>query len=430
MRTADANIVILGGGFAGTAAARRLERKLPAACRIVLVSQENYITYHPLLAEVVGASILPGHVVAPIRQMLKRTQLRMAEVTDIDLDRRTIRYLGEGPGLLHYDHLVLACGMIANLDIVPGMSRYALPLKTVGDALFLRNRIIACLEYADSLEDPDHCHWLSTFIIVGGGFSGVELAGEVSDFLKSSLHYYPRVDPRKCRVILLHGGEQVLPELPPALGNFALRKMRKRNIDARLNARVTRVDHEGVMTKSGEWIKGGTVICTIGTAPHPLVDALPLPKQRGRLETAPDMSIPGFPGLWALGDCAAVINARDDRASPPTAQFATRQARQLADNLVCKLRGKHTRPFAYKPVGQLASIGHNKAVAQIFGLRLHGFVAWLLWRGVYLLKVPTLARKVRVYVEWNWQMFFPPDIAHLRFSQTVRTAKNNDEKKQ
>lgn len=412
------NIVILGGGFAGATLAQRLGRRLPDGVRVGLLSKNNFITYSPLLPEVVGASILPGHVVAPLRQMTKRTSFCMVRCTDIDLDRREIHYLGEGPGVVHYDQLVLACGMVADLETVPGMARHGLAVKTLGDALFLRNRVMVRLEQADLQEDPEARRWLTTFIVVGGGFSGVEITGEITDFLEAGVRYYPQVDRRDCRVVLLHGGGHILPELSLGLGEFALRKMRKRGIDIRLNARVTQVEDQYVVLESGERIYGGTVISTVGMRPNPLIAELPVPKKRGRVTTAADMSVPGHPNLWALGDCAAVINARDDRLSPPTAQFAVQQAKQLADNLVCSVKGEATRPFSYRLKGQLSSIGHNKAVAEVFGVRLSGFIAWLLWRGFYLLKIPTLARKVRLYFEWNWEMFFPPDIVYLRFSRT------------
>jgi NADH dehydrogenase len=180
------------------------------------------------------------------------------------------------------------------------------------------------------------------------------------------------------------------------------------------------VDDRAVQLDSGDRINGGTVICTVGTAPNPLLAELALPKERGRIVTAADMSVPDFPGVWALGDCAAVPNAYDNSLSPPTAQFADRQGRQLAANIIARLSDRPTRPFSYKAAGQLASIGHTKAVAQLFGVKIAGFVAWLLWRGVYLLKIPTLARKVRLYLEWNWAMFFPPDIAHLGYRRTRR----------
>jgi NADH dehydrogenase len=413
------NIVIVGGGFAGARLAERLEGRLPDGWQVTLLSRENFITYNPLLPEVVGASLLPGHVIAPLRQVSRRTRVCMVQVTDVDLESRTIHYLGEGSGVIPYDELVLACGQSADLSLVKGMAQYALPLKTLGDALFMRNRAIVRLEQAELQPDRELRRWLSSFVVIGGGFSGVEVAGGLMDFLRASRRYYRASD--ELRVTLVHGGDHLLPELNPELGRFAERKMREQGIDVRLNARCARVDDRGIELKDGEILAAGTVICTIGTAPNPLIAALPLPKQRGRIEVAPDMSVPAAPGVWAIGDCAAVPNAHDGAVSPPTAQFAERQARQLAANLARKARGAATRPFKYRPAGQLAAIGHNKAVAELFGVKLAGFLAWLLWRGVYLLKIPTFGRKVRLYLEWNWAMFFPPDISHLGYARTRRT---------
>jgi NADH dehydrogenase len=248
----------------------------------------------------------------------------------------------------------------------------------------------------------------------------VETAGELIDFLVASLRYYPRIHREDIRVTLLHGQDRLLPELSATLGEFAGRKMMMRGIDVRLNARAVRIDDRHVTLADGEIIPAGTVVSTIGTVPNALVAETPLPKERGRIVTNLDMSVPGHPGVWALGDCAAVPNAMDGKVSPPTAQFADRQARVLARNIAASLAGRATRPFRYRPAGQLSSIGHNKAVAEMFGLRISGFVAWLLWRGVYLLKIPTLARKTRLFLEWNWAMFFPPDISHLGFRRTRR----------
>ncbi len=412
------DVVILGGGFAGATLARRLERKLPPGRAIAIISRQNFITYNPLLPEVVGASILPGHVVAPLRQMIRRTHFHMLEVSRIDFPARTIHHRGEVPGPIRYGHLVIACGMHANLDRVPGMASHALPLKTLGDALFLRNRIIARLEQAALETDPQKRRNLTSFVIVGGGFSGVEVAGEIADFLHSAMRYYKAVNPEECRVILVHSGEYLLPEISRQLGEFTQRKMLSQGIEIHLNARAARVDGEGVELASGEHIPARTIICTVGTAPNPLTLKLGLALERGRITTHPDMSVPGLEGVWAIGDCAAVPNAHDDRMCPPTAQFAVRQARQLADNIVRSLRAQPTRPFSYKPVGQISSIGHNKAVAELFGVRISGFIAWLLWRGVYLLKIPTFARKVRIFFAWNWEMLFPADIANLDFERT------------
>ncbi len=414
------NLVVVGGGFAGTKATRALEHTLPPDWTLTLISQENFITFNPLLPEVVGASILPGHVIAPHRQMIHCSHVCMAQVTEIDTVGRVVHYLGEGAGTIRYDQLVLACGTNANLDIVKGMANYALPLKTLGDALFLRNRIISRLEQAELQPDVQHRRWLMTFVVVGGGFSGVETAGELTDFLYASLRYYKRIRREDIRVVLLHSGERLLPELSASLGAFTLRKMKTRDVDVRLNARAVHVTDRGVHLDAGEIIEAGTVICTIGTQPNSLLDNIPAEKNRGRLVVNPDLSVPGVDGIWAAGDCASVVNDFDGKPCPPTAQFADAQAQRLAANIISRLKGESTRPFRYRPKGQLSSVGHNKAVAEVFGLKLSGFVAWLMWRGLYLLRIPTLARKSRLFLEWNWAMFFPPDISHYGYRRSQR----------
>src|SRR5215469_11949476 len=343
------HLVIVGGGFAGTRTAKLLEHTLPPDWTLTLVSQENFITFNPLLPEVVGASIMPSHVIAPHRQMIHCSHVAMAQVSEIDTAARLIYYLGEGPGVLRYDQLVLSCGTNANLDIVPGMSR---------NALFLRNRIIARLEQAELQPDLEHRRWLTSFIVVGGGFSGVETSGELVDFLYASLKYYKRIRREDLRIILLHSGDRLLPELSASLGEFTLRKMRSRGVDVRLSTRAVCVTDRHVELESGELLPGGTVICTIGTQPNSLLDSIPAVKNRGRLVVNPDMSVPGVDGLWAAGDCAAVINSLDGKVCPPTAQFAEAQAAQLAANILARLAGEPTKPFRYRPKGQLSSIGH------------------------------------------------------------------------
>ncbi len=411
-------VVIIGGGFAGATLAQRLERQLPSSSSICILSKDNFITYNPLLPEVVGASVLPSHTVVPLRLMLGRARIRTVTVDKVDLERKCVHYTGEGRGHIDFDQLVLACGVNVNLAIVEGMAEHGLPLKTVGDALFLRNRIIARLEQAEIQPDLMRRRWLMTFIVVGGGFSGVEVAGELHDFLCSAVRYYKNVTEEDCRVVLLHALDRLLPELSGSLGEATLRVMTKRGIEVCLNATVTSVDDHSVRLATGEELGGSTVVCTIGTAPHAFTRDLPFRKERGRIMVEPDMSVSGYPGVWALGDCALVPNVHTNSLSPPTAQFAVRQAGLLARNIAASIRGQSTSPFAYRPRGQLVSIGHNKAVAEVFGMRLVGFFAWLLWRGVYLLKIPTLARKMRLFLEWNWAMFFPPDIAHLGFGRT------------
>ena len=413
------HVVIIGGGFAGITAAKRLEKHLDSGWEIYLLSNENYLTFNPLLPEVVGASILPGNVVAPLRQMAKRTRFRMVEVTSVDPVAKTAYYSGREDGQLHYDELVLACGQAASLGIIEGMTEFGLPLKTVGDALYMRNRIVSRLEQATIEPDEKRRAWLTRFVVVGGGFSGVEVAGELADFLFSAQRYYKNVSIENCQVILLHDGDHLLPELPRSLGETTQRNFEKRGLDARLNTRAASVDAEGVTLSDATRIETGTVICTIGTVPQNFTKTLDLPKERGRFLTHPDLSVKGSDGVWAVGDCALIPNAYNDTLCPPTSQFAEREARCLADNIIARVSGKETRAFSYRPRGQLASIGHTKAVAHIYGIRLSGFIAWLLWRGLYLMKIPTLARKARLYLEWSWSMFFPPDIAHLSFVRTT-----------
>ena len=411
-------LVIIGGGFAGLTLAKKLEKTLPPEWDIYLLSKTNFITYNPLLPEVIGASILPSHVQAPFRLVLKRTRIRMVTVDRIDYQEKRVHYHNDRQASLDFDQLVLAAGVQANTGMMPGLKEHTLPLKTVGDALYIRNQIIERLEQATIHPDPERRAELTTFVILGGGFSGVETAGELEDFLRSAQRFYKNVQLENCKIILVHGTDRLLPELSPQLGEATKKNFLKRNIDIRLQARAETVEAERVILKGGEVIKGATIICTIGTVAHAFLDSDSIASENGKIISNPDMSIEGQDGVWAMGDCALVPNAKDGKYSPPTAQFADRQAKVLAKNIVSALAGRSTIEFNYKPQGMLASIGHNKAVAEIFGMRFTGLIGFMLWRGVYLLKVPTFSRKVRLFLEWNWAMFFPPDIAHLGFKRS------------
>ena len=413
------HLVIIGGGFAGATLAKSLEKDLPGEWEIYLLSKTNFITYNPLLPEVVGASVLPAHVESPLRLMLKRTRIRMVTVDTIDFDEKVVHYHNDEYASLRYDELVFAAGVGANVDMLPGLKEHALPLKTVGDALCIRNRVIERLEQATIHSDPNRRRQLTKFIVIGGGFSGVEVAGELEDFLKSAERYYKNVKFEDCRVTILHGTDRLLPELSEQLGNKTTKNFIRRGIDVRLNARAEKIEKEKVILQSGEEIEAATIICTIGTLAHHFYQDNPLPLERGKIQTQADFSVTGVENVWALGDCALVPNAAaDNRPCPPTAQFADRQAKFLAKNIVAKIKGQETKPFQYKPMGMLASIGRNNAVAEVFGLRLSGLIAFMMWRGIYLLKVPTFSRKVRLFLEWNWAMIFPPDVAHLGFKRT------------
>src|SRR5947209_1557012 len=414
-------IVILGGGFAGVYAARYLQARIRDR-EIALFSQENHLVFTPLLGNVVGSSINPMHVVQPVRQMVRRVNCRAPAVTEIDLEAREVRSRtpANKPASQPYSHLVIACGNAVKLDIIPGMAAHGWPLKTMGDALVLRNHLIEILEKAQVETDPERRRQLLSVVVVGGGFSGAEVAGEIADLLKESCRFYSCVPREEVRVTLLHRGERILPELPPTLGEFARLKMTARGIDIRLKSEAAAVTEWGVRLKSGGEVPAATVVCTIGTTANPLLAAAGVPMERGRVKTEPDFRVAGLDSVWALGDCAAVPNAYDGKPSPPTAQFAVRQGKQLACNLAAAIAGKPTKPFRFHPLGAFASIGNRRAVGQVFALRFSGLPAWFLWRGIYLSKMPTFARKFQIAFDWLWQLFFPRDIVQLNLWQTER----------
>jgi NADH dehydrogenase len=415
------NVIVVGGGFAGITVARALERALPADRRVVLVSEESYATFNPLLPEVVGAAVFPEHVVVPIRQMIGArhdSRFIMGRVTQLDTERRCVSATTlAGRHEIAYEHLVLAFGTRANLDLVPGLEQHALPLKSVGDAMAVRNRVLQRLARIELESAPIERRCLGHFVVIGGGFSGVEVAGSLADFVRAALRYYPRVRPDEVKVTLLHDADRLLPELPAQLGSKAAHALAASGVEVRLQAKAARVHAAGVSLADGAFIAGATVVCTIGTRPNPLVEELALPKLRGRIAVAPDLSVPGSDGVWAIGDCALVPNAAGGLC-PPTAQFAVAQAKALAGNIVAAVAGRPTRAFSHRSRGMMATTGHLRGVAQLFGARLAGLPAWLLWRAYYLLLMPTLGRKLRIWLEWTWGMCFRADITHLRFTRT------------
>lgn len=417
--TQPRTICIVGGGFAGTTLARALDRRLPPGYELLLLSEESHTTFNPMLPEALGASIFPEQVVAPIRLMLKRGRFVMGRVTAVDTAaKKLMASTLAGDMAIGYEHLVFAFGNRARLDILPGLAEHALPLKTVGDAMHIRNMVLRRVAQIELESDPDVRRRLGHFVVIGGGFSGVETAGELVDCLRSIRRYYRRVAPGELKVTLLQDHPRLLLELSERLGCAAHRSLAARGVDVRLNVRASAVDARSVTLGDGEVIPAATVICTIGTRPNVLVERLGLALERGRIVVNPDLSVRGVPGLWAIGDCASVVNGDDGEPAPPTAQFAVREARALGANLRRTLAGEPTSAFAYRSRGSMAAIGHRKGVADVFGIQLSGLPAWLLWRAYYLAQMPTFGRKLRIFIEWTWGMFFPNDITHLRFNRS------------
>jgi NADH dehydrogenase len=418
-------IVILGGGFAGMTAAECLERELQKdpAVSITLVSETNALLFTPMLAEVAGSSLEPSHISTPLRTTLHRTEFIRGRVTAVDLDNQRIMLdagIDRGESCeseLSYDHLVFALGAVSNYLGLSNVQKLAFDFKSLIDAIRIRNHVIEMFERADRERDPEMCKRLLTFVIAGGGFAGVELAGAMNDFARGILADYPSLRSGDVRVVLVHSRDRILPELSEALGRYAQKRMEVRGVEFRLNTRLTDAREGAVVLSDGE-IPAETLVWTAGTAPNPLTKTLPLEKdKRGALIVANDLSVAGHVGLWALGDCAAVVDAKNGKPCPPTAQFALREAATLARNIRATLTGRSTKGFHFDSLGALCVVGHQTACAELTvpfardkALRFSGLLAWFMWRSIYLGKLPGLERKIRVLVDWTVELFFPKDI--------------------
>ena len=411
-------IVIVGGGFAGANLSHLLQKRARDV-DITLVSEESYTTFNPMLAEVVGATVFPEHVVAPLRETTRRAQFVMGTVGKVDFARKRLCCdTLKGEIEIDYDHLVLAYGNRARVDLIPGMAEHAVVLKTVGDAMHIRNLVLRRLALIELESDTQLRRCLGHFVVVGGGFSGVEVAGAIADSLREIRRYYPRVDADELKVTILQNGERLLPELPDCLGEAAAKSLRRRGVGVMTMTGAKAVTARSIQLDGERTLDTCTAICTIGTAPNALTARFgDIAQERGRIVTQPDLSVAGVEGVWAIGDCALIRNGNDGLA-PPTAQFAVAEAKHLAGNLLALVHGGPTRPFAYRARGSMATVGHLKGVAQIFGIRMAGLPAWMLWRAYYLSQMPTFGRKLRIFVEWTWGMFFPPDITHFRFTRS------------
>lgn len=418
-------ILILGGGFGGVYTAVNLEKlmtpKERADVEIVIVSRDNYIVFQPLLPEVISGSAALNHVISPIRRLAKTARLYSREVESIDLSNRMVR-LSPGakpaPLTIAYDYLVIALGTRLESSKIPGMREHATPFKYLGDALFLRNQLVQSLEEAEIETDPDLRRALLTFVVAGGGFSGVECIAEMNDFLREAVRAYHNISERDLRLILLQRGERILPELTEGLSAFAHRLLVKRGVEIKLGGGLKAVTAGEVViedskTKQTEVIEARTTVATVPAGPHPLLASLPLQQEKGRIKVDDGMEVLGHPGVWALGDCALVKQV-DGQFSPPTAQHALRQGKTCARNILASMRGQTKTVFAFTGLGKLGSLGRRSAVAEIFGIHLKGLVAWMLWRGVYVTKFPGFDGQLRLIFDWMLDVFLPRDITHLK----------------
>jgi len=434
MAEAKHRVVVLGGGFAGVYTAKYLTQLLGRRrdVHVELLSEENYFVFQPLLPEVAAGGVNPNHVVNPIRDIVPKAQFRWCKVIGVDTEKKQVVCAqGEGRELVPvpYDHLVVGLGKVSDFSSMPGVSEHSLAMKDLGDAFKLRNHVFRCLELADIEDDPAEKQALLTFAVAGGGFSGVETIGELSELLHKCVNQFRNIQKPEVKLILIHSRDILLPEMKEKLGKNATQVLKNRGIDMMLNERVRAATKHGVYLQSGKFIPTRTFICTVGNAANPVckdmlkkggfVEGKVKGRGVGVFETDLTLACTNKPGYWAVGDNAGVPDPfNPQELCPATAQFAIRQAKTCAHNIVATIDGKPLKKFSFKALGMLASLGNREAVADMMGVALTGFIAWFAWRTVYLSKLPGIVRRLRVTIDWTLDLFFPRDITQI---QTVRS---------
>ncbi len=414
------HICSLGGGFAGLYAARNLQRLMGKKAAIEVVNRENYFVFQPLLPEVAGGAISAVNAVSPLRFLTREIFIRKAEVDSINPEAQTVTVfqgVQRRPTVLEYDHLIIALGSGSDLTRTPGLSEHAFTMKTLSDARRLRAHVIERLEHADITRLPEVKKGALTFTVIGGGFSGIETVGEIKELIDRSLRYYPNINASEIRVVVLEFADRILNEMPESLAAYAQNKLNQRGIEVQLGVGVAEATGTQLVTTTGEVIDTRTIVATIGNTPAPVVAKMPLTLEQGRILVRRDFRADGFENIWAIGDCALIpmtdtASAREDFA-PPTAQFAVREAKHLAQNVVAALQNQNLKKFHYSSKGSLASLGAGRGVAEVYGIKLTGRLAWLLWRVYYISFLPGM--QTRISVLWNWLMdgFSPRSVVQI-----------------
>ncbi len=410
-------ILILGGGFGGVYAAMRLQARLRRRTDVdvTLVSRDNFFLFTPMLPQVATSSVDTRHIVQNIRRICPHIRLLEAEIVAIDFGTRTvsIRHAEGHRHQLGFDHLLLAVGGITNYFGLPGVADHALPVKTLGDAIRIRNHALDMLEQAELEDDTTLRRQLLTFVVAGAGFAGVETAAELDIFVRRAAKQYRNFTAADIRTVILDAQSRVLPELSEQLAAFTQTTLVKRGMEVRMGVRVRSADAEGIDLADDTRIQTRMFVWAGGVAPNPVIAALPCTNARGRIPVDEYLAVPDQPGVWAIGDCAEVSPTPGAKPYPPTAQHALREGSHVADNIIAAIDGKPLKPFAFTMVGQMANLGEHSAVAMVGGFKISGFPAWWLWRTYYLSRIPTLERKIRVALDWTLDLLFSRDTVKL-----------------
>lgn len=411
-------ILIVGGGFAGAFSAKYLRRYARKDTEIELINSNNYFVFQPLLPEVVSGTINAPDAVTPLRQLLPKVSVRMATVTSIDKDARTVSLLQGSyrtPQVSHYDHLVLAVGQKTNLAVAPGFREHSLCIRDLADAHELRNKVIRRLEHADITKDRLIKKRLLTFVVAGGGFSGVETIGEIIEMIRRTLRFYPNISADEIRALLVQAGDRILPELPEKLGRYAEKMLAARNVEIVLDKRVASATANAVFLSDGARIESCLLVTTVGNGPRRITEQLDVALDRGKISVDSNLRVAGESNIWALGDAAAVPlgPAEENRFAPPTAQFAVQEARRLARNIAALQKNEPLTAFDYKPKGAMASIGNYKGVAEVFGFSFSGLLAWMTWRFLYIGMLPGFSTRLRVALNWLFDYMLPRSIVQI-----------------
>jgi len=423
------HILVVGGGYVGMYAALRLQARLRAdEASITVVDPQSYMTYQPFLPEAGAGNLEPRHVVVPLRRVLRRCQVLGGKITAIDHGRRTARFEPhEGQASdLSYDVLVLAPGSIARTLPIPGLRETGIGFKTVAEAIYLRNHVLARLDIAASSRDAEIRRRALTFLFVGGGYAGIEAMAELEDMARDAIRFYDGVEAAHMRWVMVEASGRILPEVSESMGWYTLHELERRGIEVKLNTRVRSVVGGHAVLDNGEEFDAGTVVWTAGVRPHPLLEATDLPlDDRRRVRCRADLRVDGVDDAWAAGDSAAVpdlTSPEPDAMCGPSAQHAVRQARRLADNVVASLRGEPLRDYRHAYVGSVASLGLHKGVAEVYGVKLRGLPAWFMHRTYHMTRMPTTNRKIRVVADWTLALFFHREIVSLGAFANPRAA--------